>query len=134
MKKLFSTTMINTGGRAGTVHDPENNFVLKIAPPEKGDPAATNPEQLFAAGYSACFNGALGLAMRLERVRAQSTVSITVTLNEAEEYDYFISADIEGHIEGLSLEEAERFLQKAHQICPYSKATMGNITVTIKAV
>lgn len=134
MKKLFSTTMTSTGGRDGQVHDSENHLVFKIAPPEKGDPEATNPEQLFAAGYSACFNGALGLALRLERVRAESKVSITVTLHEGEAYDYFISADIEGHIEGLSKEETERFLQKAHQICPYSKATMGNIEVTIKAV
>ena len=74
----------------------------------------TNPEQLFAAGYSACFNGALSLALKLERVRAESTVSVTVTLREGETYEYFISAIIEGHIEGLSKEETERFLQKAH--------------------
>lgn len=134
MKELFSTTMINTGGRAGYARDPEGSFAVKIAPPDKGNKEATNPEQLFAAGYSSCFNGALSLVLKLDRIRAESTVSVTVTLHEGAEYEFFISAVIEGHIEGLSKEDTEKYLQKAHQVCPYSKATQGNIEVTLKAV
>lgn len=134
MKKLFDTKMTNTGGRAGVVRDPEDRLVLKIAPPDKGDKTATNPEQLFAAGYSSCFNGALELAMSLEGIKAPSTIAITVALNQGDPHEYFISAQIEGHIEGVTKEETERLLRKADQICPYSKAIRGNVEVSIKAV
>ncbi len=61
MKKMYSTKMINTGGRSGEVHNPDHTFELNIAAPGKRVENATNPEQLFAAGFSACFNSALEL-------------------------------------------------------------------------
>lgn len=134
MEARYTVTVTNTGGRSGEVHDAKSKFSLKIAPPGSDADGATNPEQLFAAGYSACFNGALSLALRQARIKADSTVSVTVSLFEREAFDYYISADIEGHIDGLSKEETEKFLEKAHHICPYSKAVQGNIHVNIKAV
>lgn len=133
MKKLYSTTMTNTGGRAGEVSAPDGSLSLKIAPPGGAD-GATNPEQLFAAGYSSCFNSALALVLQREKIDAKSTVTAVVSLYEREPFDYIVGVELEGHIDGVSKEQTEELLQKAHQVCPYSKATRGNIEVTLKAV
>lgn len=134
MKTIYSTTMTNTGGREGESTAPDHSLDLKIARPGTDVPGATNPEQLFAAGFSACFNSALSLVMLKERLRAPSTVSATVTLYEQAEQDFIIGVELEGHIEGVSPEQTQELLEKAHQVCPYSKATRGNIQVTLKAV
>jgi len=134
MKKLYSVKMTNTGGRAGEVFSDDHSLDLKIAPPGSGAAEATNPEQLFAAGYSACFNSAMELVLQREKIKADSTISVVVSLYEKEPFDYMIGAEIEGHIEGLSKEQTEALLQKAHAVCPYSKATRGNVEVTLKAV
>ncbi len=134
MKKLYSTTITNSGGRAGTAAAPDKSLSLKMAPPGTGAAGATNPEQLFAAGYSSCFNSALSAVMLRERIKAESTVTAVVSLYENDPLDYVIGVEIEGHIDGLSSEQTEKLLQAAHQVCPYSKATRGNIEVTLKAV
>lgn len=134
MKKLYSTKMLNTGGRSGEVKAPDNSLSLKIAPPGSNDANATNPEQLFAAGYSACFNSALELVMQREGIKGNSTISVTVSLYEKEDFDYIIGAEIEGHIDGISPEETEKLLKKAHAVCPYSKATRGNIEIVLRAI
>lgn len=134
MKERYAITMINTGGRSGEVHNAEKTISWKIAPPGSGVPEATNPEQLFAAGFSACFNSALSAVLKRDRIQAQSTVSVTVTLYERAPLDYLISAKIQGHVEGMDKDQTQEMLEKAHQVCPYSKATSGNIEVTIEAV
>ncbi len=134
MKKIYAVKMTNTGGRAGEVFSEDHSLDLKIAAPGSGKEGATNPEQLFAAGYSACFNSALELVMQREGIKAKSTVAIVVSLYEREPFDFVIGADIEGHVEGQSAEKTQQLLEKAHEVCPYSKATRGNIEVTLKAV
>ncbi|MEA0552713.1 Ohr family peroxiredoxin [Lysinibacillus irui] len=134
MKELYSTTMINTGGRSGTSYAEDQSLSLKIAPPGSKLDNVTNPEQLFAAGYSACFNSALALIKRQKKIDNSSTIKVTVRLMEQASFDYILAVDIEGHIEGLALEEAQELLELTHTVCPYSKATMGNINVTIKAI
>lgn len=134
MKELYSTTMINTGGRSGTSYAEDQSLSLKIAPPGSKLDNVTNPEQLFAAGYSACFNSALALIKRQKKIDNSSTIKVTVRLMEQATFDYILAVDIEGHIEGLALEEAQQLLELTHTVCPYSKATMGNINVTIKAI
>ncbi|MGG2073437.1 Ohr family peroxiredoxin [Lysinibacillus irui] len=134
MKELYSTTMINTGGRSGTSYAEDQSLSLKIAPPGSKLDNVTNPEQLFAAGYSACFNSALALIKRQKKIDNSSTIKVTVRLLEQASFDYILAVDIEGHIEGLALEEAQELLELTHTVCPYSKATMGNINVTIKAI
>lgn len=134
MKELYSTTMINTGGRSGTSYAEDQSLSLKIAPPGSKLDNVTNPEQLFAAGYSACFNSALALIKRQKEIDNSSTIKVTVRLMEQATFDYVLAVDIEGHIEGLALEEAQQLLELTHTVCPYSKATMGNINVTIKAI
>lgn len=134
MKELYSTTMINEGGRSGTSYAEDQSLSLKIAPPGSKLDNVTNPEQLFAAGYSACFNSALDLIKRQKKLTHASTIQVTVKLMEQATFDYVLAVNIEGHIEGVTLEEAQQLLELTHTVCPYSKATMGNIDVTIKAV
>lgn len=133
MKTRYTTKITNTGGRAGESYSEDKTFDVKISRPGSGE-EGTNPEQLFAAGFSACFNSALSLVLQREKIPGASTVAATVTLYEKEPFDYLIGAEIEGHVEGLSKEETQKMLEKAHQVCPYSKATRGNIEVTLKAV
>ena len=134
MQKIFSTKMINTGGRNGEVHSPDNSFKLDIAAPGSKAVDATNPEQLFAAGYSACFNSALDYVKKSKNVEGESIIEVTVSLynlSQGAVPDVVLGVDIVGHIEGVSFEEAKELLELAHETCPYSRATRGNIEVTI---
>lgn len=133
MKKMYSTKMINTGGRSGEVHSPDHSFELSIAAPGKRVENATNPEQLFAAGFSACFNSALELVKQSKGIDGASTVSAQVSLYAENESSFVLGVEIEGFVEGLSLDETQELLEIAHTVCPYSKATAGNIEVTVKA-
>lgn len=134
MKTLFTTKMINVGGRKGESYAEDNSLSLKIAPPGSNVAESTNPEQLFAAGYSACFNSALDILKRKEKIAGESTIAATVQLVEQAPFDYVLEVVLEGHIEGLSQEETQKLLELTHTVCPYSKATKGNINVTIQAV
>lgn len=134
MKKMYSTKMINTGGRSGEVHSPDHSFELSIAAPGKRVENATNPEQLFAAGFSACFNSALELVKQRKGIDGASTISAQVSLYAENESSFVLGVEIEGFVEGLSLDETQELLEIAHTVCPYSKATAGNIEVTVKAV
>lgn len=134
MTKLYAATMINTGGRSGEIHSPDQSFSLKVLPPSKATENATNPEQLFAAGYSACFGSALSSVMMQEGVKVGFTVTVTVSLYKKEPHNYSLGVDIMGHVDEVSKEKAEVLLEKAHLICPYSKAIQGNVEVAISAV
>ena len=134
MKKMYSTKMINTGGRSGEVHSPDQSFELNIAAPGRRVENATNPEQLFAAGFSACFNSALELIKNQKNIAGASTISAQVSLYAENEMSFVLGVEIEGHVDGLSLEETQELLEAAHKVCPYSKATAGNIEVTLIAV
>ncbi|MDT2837360.1 organic hydroperoxide resistance protein [Enterococcus durans] len=134
MKKMYSTKMINTGGRSGEVHSPDHSFELNIAAPGRRVENATNPEQLFAAGFSACFNSALELIKNQKNIAGASTISAQVSLYAENEMRFVLGVEIEGHVDGLSLEETQELLEAAHKVCPYSKATAGNIEVTLTAV
>jgi len=134
MAKLYETTVINTGGRSGEVYTEDKSFEYKVAAPNLKVEGATNPEQLFAAGYSACFNSALELIMGQEKITAKSTVSATVILKSNGPADFVLEVVLEGHIDGQDTATTQALLEKAHQVCPYSKATRGNIDVTIKAI
>lgn len=94
---------------------------------------ATNPEQLFAAGYAACFDSALQLVARTERVKVETEVTANVSLlkDEADQgYKLGVTLQVKG--EGVSASELEALVKKAHGVCPYSKATSGNIDVTLE--
>ena len=137
-ESIYSTTMISNGGRDGRVFSPDNTFVQNLATPkEMGGQGGndTNPEQLFAAGYSACYNSALSLILSRHKVNdANPEVEITIELvKDTTDNGFKLAADIDVTLENVSQEEAEQYVEQAHQFCPYSKATRGNIDVNLKA-
>ena len=132
MKKLYETKMISNGGRNGKVTSPDASLELEISVPGSGG-KGTNPEQLFAAGYSACFNSALELVLLQSKKKVKSIVEGTVSLVENENKGIEISVVLEAEIEGFSAEETLKWMEKAHEVCPYSKATQGNIDIELKA-
>jgi lipoyl-dependent peroxiredoxin len=136
MKPLYTATVTAVGGRDGTVHASEPPLDLKLAMPKSlGGPGgdATNPEQLFAAGYAACFESALRLVARLQkRPLEEATITAAVTLGKEDEGGmYRLAVEIRGRLPGRTLEEAHALLEAAHQVCPYSRATRGNIDVAL---
>ena len=136
MKTLYETTIINTGGRQGTAYSEDNIFNVDIAKPAAlgGEPTtATNPEQLFAAGYSSCFNSALELVLERDKVTVdRSEVKATISLlGDKENGGVKLSAKLEVTIEGLDEERKQEYVKKAHQYCPYSKAVKDSIDVEI---
>ena len=136
MKPLYETTVTNTGGRQGEVHSPDNIFYLEVAKPQAlGGNAVTetNPEQLFAAGYSACFNSALELVLERDKVKVEkSEVTATVSLLVDKEHGGVkLAAKLEVDIIGLDENLKQEYVEKAHQACPYSKAVKDSIDVEI---
>ena len=123
------------GGRDGHVKSSDNRIDLDTRPPKEagGSGEGTNPEQLFSAGYAACFLSALQLVARSEKVAFDSASGVTaqVALGKDADGGYGINANLIGYLPGLSRDEAEDLMHKAHQVCPYSKATRGNIDVTL---
>ncbi|WP_375431191.1 organic hydroperoxide resistance protein [uncultured Friedmanniella sp.] len=133
---VYTASATTTGGRQG--HAVSSDGILDLtltAPKEMGGPGTgTNPEQLFAAGYSACFNGALMMVAKQAKLDA-SAAQVTVDIGFGPEGDSFaITADIAVAIPGLELAQVQELADAAHQVCPYSKATRGNVPATVKAV
>lgn len=136
-RELYTTKAINTGGRNGESRLPDGSFSVKVSTPKQlgGPGQGSNPEQLFALGYSACFNSALEAKMKEAKVNAQSEVSAEVILNsDPTDNGFKLSVILEVAIEGKSLEETKELADLAHDFCPYSKATRNNIDVEVKAV
>lgn len=136
-KAIYTTSMISNGGRDGRVFSPDNTFTHNLATPKAmGGNAVTetNPEQLFAAGYSACFNSALSLILQRNKVTdAQPEVEVTIDLLTDEEDNGFkLGGTINVTLNNMSQEVAEDYVNQAHAFCPYSKVTKGNIEVQIE--
>lgn len=136
VEKLFTAQAKAKGGRDGHVTTANNVLDVDLSTPKEmggpGKPGATNPEQLFAAGYSACFEGALGVAARQAGVKLQDvTVEAFIGFGKMEDNGYGISADLHVNLPGLEQTQAEKLVEAAHGICPYSRATRGNIEVSL---
>ncbi len=134
MAVLASETAGATAGREGKATSPDGKINLALSPPGSNGPG-TNPEQLFAAGYSACFGSAIGAAAALAKTPLKSSdlkVTATVNLNK-EESGYFLDVTLNAELTGVEQSQAEALVAKAHTICPYSKATRGNIDVKLQA-
>jgi osmotically inducible protein OsmC len=125
------------GGRDGHVKSSDNRIDLDTRPPKEagGSGEGTNPEQLFSAGYAACFLGAVQLVARTEKIALDSASGVTAQVGFGKDDDggYGINAHLIGYLPGLEQGQAEELMNKAHQVCPYSKATRGNIDVTLTA-
>ena len=134
MSILATESATATAGRDGKTTSADGKLDLQISPPGSNGPG-TNPEQLFAAGYSACFGGAIGAAasqLKIPLKMADVQVTATVQLHK-EESGFFIDATLDATLPTVTQEQAEQLVAKSHTICPYSKATRGNIEVTLKA-
>ncbi|MFD2706440.1 organic hydroperoxide resistance protein [Salibacterium lacus] len=129
---IYTAKATAKGGRDGHVKTEDGKVDVNLVTPGTGSDEGTNPEQLFAAGYSACYDGALNLVAKNQKKDIDSTVTGEVNLNKDETDDGFkLSVVLNVEISGVSQEEAEELTAAAHQVCPYSKATRGNIEVTI---
>ncbi len=138
MNILYTAQATSTGGgRNGSVTSTDERLALALSVP-KGlggdDGPGTNPEQLFAAGYAACFAGALGLVARTQKKNPGAfTIDAKVTLGKEGEA-FALAVTLGGHFPDLPKEEAQKLLEAAHVICPYSVATRGNVAVTLEVV
>ena len=130
----YETKATNVGGRKGHVYTDDRALDIDIVPPAQADGKATNPEQLFAAGYASCFNGAVQHMIKEAGMTAESTVKARVSLYNLDDGGYQIGVVLEVHIDGISEEEAQKIAEDAHEFCPYSKATRGNIDVEVTIV
>ncbi len=133
-KPLYTAKVHTTGGRDGASRSSDGRLDIRLSTPGAAG-AGTNPEQLFAAGWSACFEGAMGLAARKMKVTlpAELAIDAEVDLNLADGA-YFLRARLNVSLPGVEREVAQALVNAAHQTCPYSKATRGNIDVAINLV
>ena len=134
MTPLYTATATSVGGREGHVKSDDGTLDLKLAVPKGlGGPggAGSNPEQLFAAGYSACFAGALGLVARTQGVKpGPHTITAKVSIGK-DATSFGLAVELHGKFDELPRDKAEALMKAAHEVCPYSKATRGNIDVTL---
>jgi len=134
-RPLYTARATATGGRAGHAVSDDGILDVDLRPPkEMGGPGgATNPEQLFAAGYAACFQSALGVVGRREDTdTSQSTVEADVTIGSIHGGGYGLAVTIRVTIPGADPAKTRSLAEAAHQVCPYSNATRGNINVTLE--
>ena len=128
---LYTGRTHTQGGREGSARSSDGRLDIRLSPPGSAG-AGTNPEQLFAAGWSACFIGAMGLAAQAAGVTLPAGVAVDAEVDLGKAGDgYALQARLNVSLPGLAPELARRVVDGAHQRCPYSKATRGNIAVEI---
>jgi Ohr subfamily peroxiredoxin len=140
-KALYTATATSTGGRAGTTASNDGRLKSQLSTPKAlggDDGPGTNPEQLFASGYSACFIGAMKAVAARQKISLPAEVSITADVAigpmTGKEGAFSISVAMAVSIPGMDKAAAEALVATAHQVCPYSNATRGNIDVTLSVV
>ena len=134
-KVLYTAKTHTTGGREhGASRSSDGHLDIKLSSPGSGG-TGTNPEQLFAAGWSACFEGAMGIAARKMRIAlpADFAIDAEVDLNLVDG-GYFLAARLNINLPGVDAEVAQALADAAHQTCPYSKAIRNNVNVVINVV
>ena len=134
---LYTTSATATGGRDGHAKTADGALDVSLSTPKElggaGGPG-NNPEQLFAAGYSACFGSAIQAVAGRDKIKPEAvhvTAEVTLVVNG---HDYSIAVKLKAKIDGVSHEEAEKLVEEAHKVCPYSKATRGNIPVELEVL
>jgi len=140
-KALYTATATATGGRTGSAKSSDGKLVVDLSTPRElggagGD--GTNPEQMFAAGYSACFIGALKAVGAAQKIKVPDDVSITSEVGigpmSGKAGAFSISVAMRISLPGFERAAAEALVAAAHQVCPYSNATRGNVDVTLTVV
>lgn len=133
-KTLYTAHVHVTGGREGTAHSSDGRLDLKLSTPG-GTGQGTNPEQLFAAGWSACFEGAMTIAAKAKGITLPSDLAIDaeVALRHGEE-GYSLAARLNVSVPGVDSDVSRELIETAHRTCPYSKAIKGNIGAVVALV
>jgi len=135
---VYTTESTATGGgRDGHVKSADGRIDLETRPPKEmgGSGEGTNPEQLFSAGYAACFLGALRLVAGKANVKLDDATDVTVKVGFGKDSGggFGLTGDIVGYLPGLQQSVADDLMKQAHQVCPYSKATRGNVDVAVSS-
>lgn len=137
-KVLYTATATSTGGRDGKVFSAKESFNLNLTTPKElgGNGAVgANPEELFAAGYSACFVGALKHVAMTEKIKLPADLSIIGKVGIGQiAHGFGIEVELNIALPGMDKSQAESLVEKAHQVCPYSNATRGNIDVKLNLI
>ena len=135
MKTLYKAKVTTSGGREGHVKSDDGILDMRVSMPKgmggKGE-KHTNPEQLFGAGYSACFGSALQVIAKKHKVDlGDFNVTATVKIGTLEDGNLQLGVTLDSYIPGVDVETGEKIVNEAHEICPYSRATRDNINVTL---
>jgi len=136
-KRLYTAVASATNGREGRIKSDDGTLDLPVSPPKAmgGNGAGTNPEQLFAAGYSACFIGAMKAVAGRQKIALPGEVSIKSSVSigpmTGKEGAFGIAVKMEISVPGMDRAAAEKLVATAHEVCPYSNATRGNIDVQL---
>ena len=136
MEKLYTASVTAKGGRDGHIKSSDGIIEFDLRKPKEmgGQGGATNPEQLFAAAWGSCYLGALGSIADREGIdSSEATVEVHISFNK-DGNSFVLSADLDVHIPGISIEETQKLADKANHTCPYSKATKGNIETRVTAI
>lgn len=140
MKTLYTTSVVSKGGREGASQSSDNRLNVNLSTPKAlggDDGVGTNPEQLFAAGYSACFIGAIKYVAGQEKLRLPAepivNAEVGIGLNPKGE-GFALAVTLKVQLSKLETFVANELIQKAHQVCPYSNATRGNVDVIVLLV
>lgn len=135
MNVVYQTSATVTGGRNGHVKSNDGILDLDVRIPKEmgGSGGHTNPEQLFAAGYAACFDSALNMIMRKEKAQPESpsTVTATVGIGPNDQGGFQLAVKLAVQLPGIDKEKGQQLVEMAHTVCPYSNATRGNIDVEL---
>lgn len=136
MKTLYETSATAVGGRKGHVSTDDGKIDLKLSVPKGlggNDGKGTNPEQLFGSAYAACFGGAVQLVAEKEKINLGDDISVTaiIEIGKTKDGDLQLRATLDCYLPGVDVATGEALVNKAHEVCPYSRATRDNITVTL---
>lgn len=135
MKTLYTAEATATGGRNGHVKSSNGVLDVQVRMPKAlggANDDYTNPEMLFAAGYAACFDSALNLVIKQESVTTgETSVNAKISIGQLENGGFGLAGELAVNVSGVSQEKAEELVEKAHQVCPYSNATRGNVAIEL---
>lgn len=132
MQTLYTAHATTVAGREGHTATDDKKLDLPLSAPGSNG-AGTNPEQLFACGYSACFGSAVDAVAKKEKAGVTKvSIHADVSLHKDDEKGFFLSVVLDAELEGVDDATAQHLVSKAHHVCPYSKATRGNIEVELK--
>lgn len=135
MKTIYTIGATAKGGRNGKVISDNGILDLEVRMPKAlggANDDYANPEMLFAAGYSACFDSALNLVIKQSKIETgETTVTANVSIGQIENGGFGLAVELHANIPNVTLEQAQELIEKAHAVCPYSNATRGNIEVKL---